>query len=196
MHQGARAILYPDEGCAILCRNKYSISGGKMKIKFKVQMTQQYMYDFMLQHIYRSFQGVISLLAGLAVLTVCIATLGKVDTVYSVCYAFFALFFWVYLPLSLWWKAKHRILSNPMYSRPLEYEIDQRGIRTSQGKESSFVEWKQVHKVINSKLSVIVYVSKANACVLPKAAVGGKYDRLLEIMEKNVPQKKYKIRRK
>ena len=63
-----------------------------MKIKFKVQMTQQYMYDFVLQHIYRSVQGVISLLAGLAVLTLCICTLGKVDTVYSVCYAFFALF--------------------------------------------------------------------------------------------------------
>lgn len=167
-----------------------------MKIKFKVQMTQQYMYDFMLQHIYRSVQGVISLLAGLAVLTLCICTLGKVDTVYSVCYAFFALFFWVYLPLSLWWKAKHRVLASPMLQKPLEYEVDQRGIKTSQGKESNFVQWDHVRKVIDSKLSVIVYVSRSNACVWPKAAVGEKYGKLLEIMEKNVPEKKYKIRRK
>lgn len=167
-----------------------------MKIKFNVQMTQQYMYDFMLQHIYRSIQGIFSLLAGLAVLTLCICTLGKVEAVYSLCYGFFALFFWIYLPLSLWWKAKRQVLTTPMFKKPLEYEVDQRGIRTSQDGESSFVEWKNVCRVINSKLCVIVYISKARAYVWPKAAIGEKYDRLLQMMEKSVPAKNYKIRRK
>lgn len=167
-----------------------------MKIIFKVQMTTQYMFDFMLQHIYRSFQGIFSILAGLGVLTLFICTLGKTETPYSMCYLFFGIFFLVYLPFSLWGKAKRQVKLTPMFKKPLEYEVDQRGIRTSQDGQSEFVPWKNVHKVINSKLCVIVYISKVRAFVWPKASIGEKYDKLLEMMQKNVSAKAYRIRRK
>lgn len=167
-----------------------------MKIMFKVQMTTQYMFDFMLQHIYRSFQGIFSILAGLGVLTLFICTLGKTDTVYSLCYLFFGIFFLLYLPFSLWSKAKRQVKLTPMFKKPLEYEVDQRGIRTSQDEQSEFVPWKNVQKVINSKLCVIVYISKVRAFVWPKEAIGDRYDQLLEMMKKNASAKAYKIRRK
>ena len=39
-----------------------------MKVQFNVQMTRQYLFDFFLQHTYRTLRGKLSLLAGLAMI--------------------------------------------------------------------------------------------------------------------------------
>ena len=45
-----------------------------MKVQFNVQMTRQYLFDFFLQHTYRTLRGKLSLLAGLAMIPLCVLT--------------------------------------------------------------------------------------------------------------------------
>ena len=46
-----------------------------MKLQFNVQMSRQYLFDFFLQHTYRTLRGKLSLLAGLAMIPLCAAYL-------------------------------------------------------------------------------------------------------------------------
>ena len=64
-----------------------------MKVQFNVQMTRQYLFDFFLQHTYRTLRGKLSLLAGLAMIPLCVLTWNRVGRMFSVCYIFFAVFF-------------------------------------------------------------------------------------------------------
>ena len=43
-----------------------------MKLQFNVQMSRQYLFDFFLQHTYRTLRGKLSLLAGLAMIPLCV----------------------------------------------------------------------------------------------------------------------------
>lgn len=43
-----------------------------MKLQFNVQMSRQYLFDFFLQHTYRTLRGKLSLLAGLAMVPLCV----------------------------------------------------------------------------------------------------------------------------
>lgn len=45
-----------------------------MKLQFNVQMSRQYLFDFFLQHTYRTLRGKLSLLAGLAMIPLCVLT--------------------------------------------------------------------------------------------------------------------------
>lgn len=63
-----------------------------MKVQFNVQMTRQYLFDFFLQHTYRTLRGKLSLLAGLAMIPLCVLTWNRVGRMFSVCYIFCCIF--------------------------------------------------------------------------------------------------------
>ena len=64
-----------------------------MKLQFNVQMSRQYLFDFFLQHTYRTLRGKLSLLAGLAMIPLCVLTWNRVGRMFSVCYIFFCYIF-------------------------------------------------------------------------------------------------------
>ena len=148
-----------------------------MKLQFNVQMSRQYLFDFFLQHTYRTLRGKLSLLAGLAMIPLCVLTWNRVGRMFSVCYIFFAVFFLLLMPGKLWIKA------------------DQ-GITTIQNAQTGHLKWAQVEKVIDSQLCLYVYINKADAYVWPKAAVGKNYPKLMELLKKHVDARKLKIRLK
>lgn len=61
-------------------------------------MSRQYLFDFFLQHTYRTLRGKLSLLAGLAMIPLCVLTWNRVGRMFSVCYIFFAVFFLLLMP--------------------------------------------------------------------------------------------------
>ena len=63
-----------------------------MKLQFNVQMSRQYLFDFFLQHTYRTLRGKLSLLAGLAMIPLCVLTWNRVGRMFSVCYFFRCIF--------------------------------------------------------------------------------------------------------
>lgn len=165
-----------------------------MKFRFDVQMTRQFMFDFLFQHTYRSIRGKMSLLVGLAVIPLCVLTWNQVGTMFSLCYIFFAVFFLILQPLSLWRKADKVIKNTPVYRSPFTYKIDRTGITTIQNAQTAHADWNQVEKVIESNLCLYVYITKVNAYVWPKAAIGKNYGKLIGCLMENVDRSKLKIR--
>lgn len=152
------------------------------------------MFDFLLQHIYRSIRGKVSLLVGLATIPLCIVTWNDVGRMFSVCYIFFGVFFLILQPMGLWHRAKRMVQETPVYRVPFTYKVDQTGITTIQKDQTAHADWSQVEKVIDSHLCLYVYISKVNAYVWPKAAIGKDYGKLIECLKKHVDRKKLKIR--
>jgi hypothetical protein len=165
-----------------------------LKFRFNVQMTRQFMFDFLLQHTYRTLRGKLSLLAGLAMIPLTVLTWNSVGRMFSVCYIFFGVFFLILMPLSLWVKAKQNIEAAPVYRSPFTYKVDKSGITTIQNSQTAHIGWQQVEKVIESNLCLYVYISSVNAYVWPKAAIGKDYRKLLETLMENVSHSRLKIR--
>lgn len=165
-----------------------------MKLQFNVQMTRQFLFDFFLQHTYRTLRGKISLLAGLAMIPLCVLTWNKTGRMFSICYIFFAVFFLILMPASLWLKADQGFRRTPVYRKPFTYKVDTTGITTIQNGQTAHLRWDQVEKVIDSQLCLYVYINKADAYVWPKAAIGKNYSKLLELLKKQVASNKLKIR--
>ena len=92
-------------------------------------MTAQTMYDFMLYHSYRNFQGVFGTFLGAAVLILAIMTFGDVSTGYTILYLAFAVIFLVYTPLGLYTKAKRQVAMTPAFKKPITYILNPEGIR-------------------------------------------------------------------
>lgn len=152
------------------------------------------MFDFLFQHTYRTVRGKLSLLAGLAMIPLCVLTWNRVGDLFGMCYIFFGIFFLVLMPLSLWRKADKMVRSTPVYRYPFTYKVDKTGITTIQNAQTAHANWKQVEKVIESSLCLYVYISKVNAYVWPKSAIGKDYGKLMRLLMENVDRSKLKIR--
>lgn len=163
-----------------------------MRVEFDVKMNTGYMYDFLLNHMYRRFQGIFSVVLGLAAIGLCIFTWGKVQTPFTMAYGFFGIMFLVYLPFTLFTKAKRQVLLTPMFKKPLHYLVDDTGIKITQGEDEAFSSWDEIKKVSQSPQSVILYRSKVNAFVWPKKAIGDNYDKLMSILGEHVKTRKVK----
>ena len=111
-----------------------------MKVQFNVQMTRQYLFDFFLQHTYRTLRGKLSLLAGLAMIPLCVLTWNRVGRMFSVCYIFFAVFFLLLMPGKLWIKADQGFKRTPVYRKPFTYKVDSTGITTIQNAQTGHLK--------------------------------------------------------
>ena len=81
-----------------------------------------------------------------------------------------------------------------MFQEPLEYEISEEGITVSQHEESALNEWKDFAKVVSTSKSLILYITRVRAIILPREAMGDDYMKVVEMISKNVPAKRVKIR--
>lgn len=54
----------------------------------------------------------------------------------------------------------------------LHYEVDEEGLHVSQKEESALLPWEQIYKMVATKHNVLVYSSRINAYVIPRAQLG------------------------
>ena len=100
-----------------------------MSVKFKVQMTEKYMYDFMLYHNYTSMSGLLSAVAGVLCLVV---FLKQGDMQSSIVWLVCAILFLVVSPYTMKTRAKAQVRNTEMFQKPLEYELTEEGITVRQ----------------------------------------------------------------
>ena len=98
-----------------------------MEAKFEVKMTQKVMYNFLLNHTYRSAAGVVGLLFGLSAFVLCIVTFGNVPVWQSILYLLFGIWFFLYLPLNLYLRSKKQVKGNPVFQKPICYVVNDNG---------------------------------------------------------------------
>ncbi len=164
-----------------------------MKVKFDVKMNQKTMYNFLMHHTYHTPAGYFATAVGIGILALFFATLGKEDAGKSVVYGIFGFWFLVYLPVSLYLKAARQVKLNPVYQKPLTYLIDETGITTSQGEQQDHVDWDQLVKIRETRLSLLIYTGKTYCFVLPKEAMGSNCQAVKDLIRAKVKAGRVKI---
>ena len=165
-----------------------------MPIEFDIKITDKDMYRFNMHHAYTEFQGIFATVIGIAVLAVACATLGKVDTTYTVLYFFFGVIFLVYTPLNLRMRSKRQILLSPVLKETLHYNMDEKGVHVSVGEQNADLEWNMIYKMVSTKTNLLIYSSRVNAYVIPLEQLGEKYEAVKELAQQKL--EKYRLRMK
>ncbi len=165
-----------------------------MKLELDVKLTEKDMYRFNMYHIYSGFQGIFSIIIAILIFVVAGVTWGNIEKTYSILYILFGIVFLLYMPLTLKLKSKQQLASNSGLRESLHYIFDETGIHVSQNGETADLEWKQVYKMVATGSNVLIYSSRINAFVIPRAVLGEQYEPLKQLAESKL--EKYRIRMK
>lgn len=165
-----------------------------MKVQFSVKMKPQYMYNFLISHIYKSFMGLFSILIGITAIGMAFYSYHSGTSSYILCYVAVALLALFYPPVMLWMRAKQQVWQSPVFKNPSNYEMDLNGIKVIQEGVEAFASWEELYMVRSTGKSLIVYMDKKKAMIWPKECIADQYESLLELIRNNMPSKKVKIR--
>lgn len=165
-----------------------------MSVKFQVQMTDKYMYDYMLYHNYTHASGLMNALAGVLCLAVFLTKVTNGDVQSSVPWLVCTILFLVINPQNMKTRAKMQVKNTPMYQKPLDYEIHEEAITVRQGEEEVKYSWEDFTKAVSTGKSVILYMGRIRALILPKECMGEQYEEVLRMIHTHMPPKKVKIR--
>lgn len=165
-----------------------------MSIKFNVKITEKDIVDFQLYHGRTHSAGIISIAAtflclGLGVWNAAISNISDAIMLFV-----FAGILYFFPRQQLKAKAKRRMKETEMFQKELEYEFDETGFVTRQDDLVVPNEWSAVEKVVRTRRSVIVYMSRVRAIIFPKRYLGEQYEEFIALIRANVPKEKVKIR--
>lgn len=152
-----------------------------------VHMSASVLYDYMLRHTYMSLTGPLATVLGL----MCILFFVKGG---GILYLLAGIVIIVYLPWNLFLSAKRQALTNEAFKKPLHYSFTKEGIYVSQGETMQMQRWENMHKAVSTGKSVIVYTSKVNASIFPRADLGNETPVLLEILCRYMDPAKVKFK--
>lgn len=102
--------------------------------------------------------------------------------------------FLLYIPVALWFRAKETLKTNKVLAGTLHYEITEKNIHVSQGKETGDMEWEAVYKIVANAKQILIYSNRKSAYIIPMEQIGDQYVAFREIAEQKL--EKYKLRMK
>lgn len=159
-----------------------------MEIKFEVKITTGVLYDYLLQHMYSSFQGIFGATVG--ALLILLFAMRPQEYILALIFGIIIL---AYLPGSLFLKAKAQAL-NPVFKEPLQYEMNDTCVTVSQGETTQEQPWETMYKAVSTRTSIILYTNRLNACIFPRKDLGGMTTAVIEAISMHMDPKKVKIR--
>ena len=165
-----------------------------MPIKIQVKMEEKYMVDFMLRHNYSGFSGIMTIVAGLLCAAVSVQGFMKGNIQNGAVWAMCAILFLVINPNTIKSKAKAQVKNSEAFRKAFEYEFTREGIWVRQDEAENFVAWENIAKAVSTKQSVILYLNRVRAWILPKECMGEQYAEIVKMIQEQMPQKKVKIR--
>lgn len=164
-----------------------------MAVKFEVQMTKSAMFDFLLYASYTSLTGIMNVVVGFVTLGVGINKIVQGDISSSMIFFMFATVFLIGNPINIKVRASEQVLRTPMFQKPLCYELTEEGVLVSQDDQSASNRWEDFRKVVETKKSVIMYITQKRAIIFPKECLGEQYDAAVEMISTHMPAKKVKL---
>lgn len=158
-----------------------------MELELDVKMSANALYDYLLYHMYSSFQGIIGAIAG--IFLVVLFLLG-----YGPLYLIAGLVVLAYLPYTLFIRSRQQFLNTPAFKEVLHYEFNDEGMSVSQNEMKESVPWENIHKAVSTPNNIVIYTSKVNASIFPKKDLGDKKALLIQMISTHLDPKKVKIR--
>lgn len=164
------------------------------EIKVEVKIKVSDMYNFFIYHTYSRISGMLTIFFGLSMFALLAYTYKDIPKGQSMVYLMFALFFLLFSPIQLYLQAQKQVRSAPIFKEPIVYTFNEEGITTRQNAENATLKWEDVQKIVFSGRSIIIYVSKVRANIIPKSSIGADYEELVEMFRKNLEPSKLKIK--
>jgi len=158
-----------------------------MELEFDVKITSGAMYDYLLQHTYTSFSGMLGTLVGALFIVLFFCTKYPI-------YLIAGIIMIAYLPYTLFIRAGKQVIDTPAFKNPLHYRMTDEGIFVSQGETEETQSWEKCYKAVSTSKSIILYTSKNTASIFPKKDLGEKKDALIQMISTHMPPNKVKIR--
>lgn len=166
-----------------------------MSVKINVNMTQEYMFDFMLYHNYTHASGLISALVGILALGSSIQYLLAGNIQYFCIWLLCAFVLLFINPSTMKSRAKAQVENSEGFKKPLEYELVQEGIIVRQEEQEVKIAWEEITKVVSTGKSILLYMGRVRALIFPKKCMGEQYEAVLKMIYTYVSPKNVKIRR-
>ena len=153
-----------------------------MKAKFSIKVTQRNMYNFMMYYAYHGVSGIFSIVAAAALLGLAVwsGTHGGENTWL---YALFGVLFAVYQPWTLFIHSAKQVTSNPVFKKPLVYEVNEAGITVRQDDTENELPWSAV-------------TGKRNAFIWVKSQLGNNEKAVRNLLTAQVPESRRKLKAK
>lgn len=165
-----------------------------MPLKFDITLTAEDMYRFNMYQTYSGFHGWFSIAFSILIFVVAGVTRGKIEAAYTALYIVFGIVFLVYPPVSLYLRSKRTLAMSEVLRGTLHYEVDEEGLHVSRKEESALLPWEQVYKMVATKHNVLVYSSRINAYVIPRAQLGESYAALQTQAAAHLPAYRLKMK--
>lgn len=162
-----------------------------MKTEFDIKLTEKDLYDFNIYQIYRSSQGIISILLAIIVWVMAGITFSNGQIAYGLMYLVGGFVFLFYIPLSLKLRVKNTMNTNEVLSGVLHYEVTDKAISVSKGEEAAELMWSQIYKLVANDKRVLVYSNRVNAYIIPRNQINEKYDDFMHLAKNNL--EKYRL---
>ena len=165
-----------------------------MSVKVHVDMKEEYMVEFLLHHTYTHYSGIIGVIIGIVAMAMGISTLTQGEMQAALPMFLIAILFLFVTPTTTIKKAKQQVKNSEMFKKTIEYEFSEKGVTARQGKLESTNEWEEFMKAIETRKSVILYVSRLRAIIFPKDCMAGQKDEVVKMIRSHMPAGKVKIR--
>lgn len=163
------------------------LKGIDMELEFDVKINTSVLYDYMLYHTYTSFSGLFGSVVG----ALLIVAYGLNSNLYFLAAGLVVL---LYIPWTLFFRAKKQVLANPAFKNPLHYKMTEEGVTVSQGEFEEFREWDGMFKANASNKSIFLYTSKINAWIFPKKDLDNRKDDIIKMISTHMTPDKVKIK--
>lgn len=135
-------------------------------IEFDTLVNASDLFNFKVNHYYRSSSGIFGTAFGVIALVVCIASYGRTNISYTLMMGLFAFMFIIYPPVSMRMKAKTQA-KQVEFSKPIHYIINSEGISLSLDDMRESITWDDVYKIRFTGRNLVLYISSMRANVLP-----------------------------
>ena len=165
-----------------------------MEVSFDIKLTPKDLFRFNMFQTYTTTQGPTSIILAIIVIVMSVISFRDGQVGYGLLYVAAAVLFVVYIPGSLWGRAKVALKKNEVLAGTLHYQISQKGIEVFQGEDSGLLPWDAIYKMVSNQKQVLIYSNRVNAYIIPREQLGDKYDALKEIARKQLPN--YRLRMK
>lgn len=162
------------------------------EVKVTVQMKTKNMYEFLLLHAYKGIKGILSVLFSVVAFIYLVTNYTQLTKSKVVVFVFASLLFTVINPIVLWFNSTKQVKLNPMFQKPIDYILNEEGVTVSQAGSEASVSWDEVLHVKETKQSVILYLSKARAYILPNGDIGENRTSLQELVNAQIEANKCK----
>ena len=144
-----------------------------MKASFDVTLSPKDLYRFNMYQTYTGFQGWSSIALGILGFVMAGISFQNGKTSYTLLYIAVGFLFLLYIPVALWFRAKETLKTNKVLAGTLHYEITEKNIHVSQGKETGDMEWQAIYKIVANAKQILIYSNRKSAYIFTQGIAQG-----------------------